>query len=87
MNHDLIRIVENLYFCVHRQIRYAERIVEAQDRVTSTSMRSGMSPGKHSTSISRMIDSRIPASTFTPRASPLTAIGTVTRIATSIAMR
>ena len=47
--------------------------------VTSISMRSGMSPGRHSTSMTRMMSSRIPPSVFTPRASPLTATGTLTR--------
>ncbi len=40
--------------------------------VTSTSMFSGMSVGKHSTSTSRVTKSSTPPCCLTPRASPLT---------------
>src|SRR5277367_4573665 len=55
--------------------------------VTSTRNSSGMSPGKHSTSTSRVTVSNTPPCSFTPCASPNVCTGTMTRMRTSIAMR
>src|SRR5688572_18772185 len=53
--------------------------------LTSTVMFSGMSPGRTSISISRLTKSTMPPCCFTPRASPLRTIGTVTVSFLSIA--
>ena len=53
--------------------------------VTSRSMCSGMSVGRHCTWISRVTKSSRPPCALTPRGSPLTTTGTVTVIALSIA--
>src|SRR5579872_6615507 len=55
--------------------------------LTSTSMWLGMSAGRHSISTSRSICSRMPPSCFTPAASPVSSIGTLTRSTLSSAMR
>jgi hypothetical protein len=53
--------------------------------LTSTSMCSGMSVGRHSTWMSRVTKSSRPPCSFTPFGSPLITTGTVTVIALSIA--
>src|SRR3954454_10505384 len=63
------------------------RTILKTSSLTSSSIWFGMSPGRHSTSTSRVICSRIPPCCFTPAGSPISSIGTLTLSFWSMAIR
>ena len=77
---DLLRVVHDrrrLRAAASSEMRRASPIASS---VTSTGRCSGMLPGRHSISISRVTMSRMPPSVLTPLATPMISIGTLTRI-------